>query len=763
MRHLYMKLLTAILLLLNVQNGVAAGPVDLGAMTMDTDYPLEIFKEYQGTFTPTESGMVTIQSTGTFILNPYYKLLDDMLTTGNAVPVTTNSYYPKSIDFTVEAGKTYYLYSNLSVFDPCTLRITKAATTLEKTSVKPEEGSAFSPTEGGQIDLVFNKAVKYSSATITSGSLSQKTGAITTNNTLTFDVKSIVYKWMSEGKVKAGDEFAINITGLRSVADENIQYGNDGNLSAKFVFGSMPLQLVSSTNTKGNFLSYYTSTDPAGIVSLTFSGPVSTCAGVELRYGDIDKDADGEYYVEKLPVTIDGNTISVNLQNKLRRASSMVTSGKDYGTMALGFINVRDQEGNCAYTSAQGSLGSFWYALTYKEVSASVACEFTPASGASLQNVSSMEIWLADEVKLSYDGINFAYTKDGEAKSVLVTDYTKAADAEYTGAAILTVPVPADIVGANHIVVSLHNIQCADGQDYSELFSAKYDAFLIMTTTPIKNSTLDALKAEQTIKVSTNMNAKIGYMPIVFRDMNPAEGEADVLFEGVMTKQTNNFTYTVPEYIRMVKGHEYHLEVTGYESEETYHAGKDAVGTDYALFKGASAPFAFSKIQLLSTTPDTLTVLSSGSASQFTMTFDGLVLLDAATNYVACSDGTTVALTDLKADNPTDGYSDVWTFSVPAATMKTIGSKLVLHLLAVDMDGLSVEGNTGLKDNNYLKLEYTVDITQGISSVVQPSNAADCVYSVTGMKMLNQNRTDSLKSLPAGVYISHGKKFVNSK
>ena len=82
----------------------------------------------------------------------------------------------------------------------------------------------------------------------------------------------MLYKWLKEGNVKAGDEVVLTVTGLCNANDESDKYNGNGVLTVKYIAGALPAELVSVANSpeEMNFLSYYLPTDERGVVTLTF-------------------------------------------------------------------------------------------------------------------------------------------------------------------------------------------------------------------------------------------------------------------------------------------------------------------------------------------------------------------------------------------------------------------------------------------------------------------------------------------------------------
>jgi len=595
--------------------------INLGEMSLNTEYPLESFKNYIGTFKAPKSGTVTCNSTTTDILYPYLEEKEDMYSEGNELAVTYNSMFgQKSYDFKVEEGKTYVMYASFIMNNGTVMTMTMNDGQSFKLISKTPADGVFNVSNGGQMAFDFDKAVSVAEATINCNGKSARLNPSTNVGSVFFETKSIVWDWLTNGTAKEGDKFTIKMTGLCLVADNTVLYNGTGVFEEEFTFGPMPIYIVSEENTSGDFLSYYRKDDSKGVVRLTFSGPVKEGATAILKYGNIDQDADGEYYVENLPTTIEGNTLCINLNEKRRRASDMVKSGTVYPNIVLGVTGVFDTNGNYAYATGSGSLGSYWYSYNFKEIGSNVVAEFTPANGADLKNTKNIEIWITDEDKLTYSGIEFTYEVDGVSKSVVVTDFKKENDPEEENAKILTVPVPAEVATAKNVVLTFKDLQSSDGTDFSNVLRSRYNSFVISRTTPVANSTIETLAAGTNIAIYTNLDATAARLYVSLNDMNAEPGHPIVLFEGNATKATKGFTVNVVNDVNLIKGHEYHLDVVAFDAQD------NKLGEDYVAYTGAyfvvdPAEGDEEEITFASITPANGT--SHAAIPDFFMTFTG--------------------------------------------------------------------------------------------------------------------------------------------
>ena len=474
------KIFTLALLLLTAATATYAKEVDLGAMQLDTDYEVKgDFNSYIGSFTATTDGTLIANSTGSDGLHPYCQKLADMESEGNAIAYTADNFYPLQYHFDVTAGTTYYFYIGFSM-NPFTFRLSMdAGNGISIAHTTPEAGSVFSVSGGGLVSIQFNRAVNFSSeAKVIAGNQEATVSANGLSNIVSLEIKEPLFKWLSEGTLNAGDKFIVRLFDVTAADDATMIYGTDGTADIEYIIGEMPIQLVDTTNASGTFKSYYMPNDPAGIVTLTFDGDVAS-AIVSLSFGSTD--VEGDYYTEEITPVIKDKTITIDLTGKHRTPDTMVASGTNYNNMILNVSKVLDTTGQHAYSAGQGTIGGFLF--TYDElevVTANVMCEFTPRPGSTITaETASIEIWITDEAKLSYDGVKFTTNTGIE---LVVTDFKKEVDPYDETASILTVPVPKELTQATTfneetptVTVTLNNLQSADGIDHSNDVRATYN------------------------------------------------------------------------------------------------------------------------------------------------------------------------------------------------------------------------------------------------------------------------------------------------
>lgn len=483
------KIFTLLLTFLAFHCSLKAATIDWGEVTPGTAYQMTDIGYYQGWFTATESGTITAHCTSSDIPRPFSDADFNE-------PIEVNYYYQNgaNYDFTVTAGTTYYF--SAFVLNPGTFSFNYASSaTLQLISATPEAGTVFNAGQHSGVTLAFNRPIAVSGASIIVGGEEKAVAANVLETYATAEIRDALMAFYDKGTLREGDSFTFRLTGVHAAADEANLYSTDGTVEVNYVAGTRPITLTATEGIEGaSFLSYWRKADERGIIKLRFSGALqpidtpqreaeTTC---ELSFGDPDA-GEGETYRETIHYALSAeNEITIDLRNRLRRPIDMVTSGKDYGTMSLKIMGVRDASGQYAYTDAIGSLGSFAYAMPYREVKLSLAAEFTPAPGASLTGATEVELWVTDYAALAFTGILLSYTDGEGTHTALLTDYTATPDENFDGACALTFTIPAELAAKPNLNVSLAELETADGLDHAAELAATYN------TVPSGISTLPA-------------------------------------------------------------------------------------------------------------------------------------------------------------------------------------------------------------------------------------------------------------------------------
>lgn len=452
--------------------------IDFGQMELNKDYKLEAdFSDYQGYFVAPKSGMLTVVSTSGCLMSPY----EDAEFTR---PIDYNHSFltdgKESYDMNVVSGRKYYLYKSFSMNEGTLVLQMEDNPNIELKAVSPEEGATYSVGKGSNIIASFNKAVIASSAEIAVGSQSTDIEFNIQGSNILVEPKTMIMDFLNNGLLKAGDTFQLIIKGIRAANNNSVKYGTDGTLALTFVCGPKPISLVKTEGIENNrFLSYWLKGDEQAILKFEFDGALMSSKGREeearlkITYGNTER-GNSEMYTEVLPYEANGNTILIDLSDKLRRPQDMLESGNLYPDVYLQLESVRDAQGEYAYNPVSGTIGSYSFSMTYEEVKADIVSEFSPAPGSSLADTKELEIWITDYEKIHHQGIAFLCENGTTNKNVMVEDFTTVPDPDFEGAYILNVSVPQEAQEAERVIVSLADAQFKDGIDHSDATTASF-------------------------------------------------------------------------------------------------------------------------------------------------------------------------------------------------------------------------------------------------------------------------------------------------
>ncbi len=689
-----------------------AASTDLGAIELDKVYDLP-YSEIKGTFTPTKSG--TLLQDGGSDINIYTDAAHS-----KAVDRIFKGYggtYGPTYTYEVTAGTTYYLYAKYNLSSSRMMLSMGGTAALEVTKITPENGSVFSHDTNRQAIVTFSSAITAGSASVTAGSKTGKAYVSVQGMTMWIDLENTIRTWCNDGTLNAGDEFTVTVNDIKSELNGTL-YNGDGKLTLTYKATGKSAKMLRAS-VPSTFKSYFAPTDPESIVTLTFDSDLDTQSGVAvIGYGNVEGET-GEYYYEELPVTVDGKTLSVDLSGKLRRPQDMVTSATLYENITFAINKVKDASGKFVEGGGAGLIGSFSWSLPYKELSkVDVASEFTPANGSSLEGVSAIEVWINGINAIQFDGFRFTYTDGNETKKADVPMSQITREADGSDAAIFTVPVPAAVVGKTNINVAPFNLVSTDGIDHSRDVNAIYDGFAILSSIPANGETFAILPADYTIQITTNYAEKYPEMYIMYEieDMNPAD-PADVIVKGEswMTRQEDgSYSAVVPRDIKLLLGHEYHINFTAWESEADKNYKEPAIGSAFISIHGQSAPFVASEITFESIDPAEDTMLAP-EETVFTLTFSGLVHISSDKAQVLLGQGISQPFDKIEAVNGTsdseDGltYANTWKLTIGEEFMQTLTAELMISVAATDMNGRVVLGNTGTEENSYFLFTYPVN------------------------------------------------------
>ena len=447
------------------------------------------FKDLYATFRAPSDGVLSMTYVGTDELS----LCTDATYAEYAEiqPEWQGSFSPKVFILDVKEGVTYYFHRSFIMnYGTITIEFGAVAKPLELKNVYPMEGTMLHASDA-RLSIEFSKPITYGTTTLSVGDVKETLVGNGMMNLITYDVKAVLMKWYGNGVLKKGDEVTLTISDVCNSVDAADIYGTDGTFTQKFTVASMPIQLIGGTNLSvgienpmTEFLSYYM--NPT-LIQMQFDGAISLKEGEEpiatITFGDMESDY---YYSESIPLDVNeaaNGLISIDISGKLRRMVDMIPNYTELEedarpkSIVVSIDNVHDMDGGYAYSSESGSLGSYAYEYTFKELKNDIVSDFVPAIGAKFEGVKSIELYVRGEKELQYDGVNFIYLSGGEenVQTVSMSEIVLEPDMFDEEAMILTIPVPEFTPDAGSIVtVTLANLRSSDGLDYSSDLTAVY-------------------------------------------------------------------------------------------------------------------------------------------------------------------------------------------------------------------------------------------------------------------------------------------------
>lgn len=473
-------LLLAISLL--ASSAMAQNIVDWGEVVPGEVYSYKYMTPVQGYYTPQESGTMRCYIAGD-VVHVYEDAAHE------SIIQHSNQYYGSSgekvLTYTVEKGKTVYFY-NAFPMDSGTFSFAVGKEEITLQDVSPSVKTPYlSISSNYRASITFNIPVKCTKCVLAvNGESFEITPEI-------FDA-SIVLNWFAtlrqlyrEGKISAGDVLTITITGIRDVNDSlnRPDFGDgSGKLVLSYTMAGAPAELIRRSGTPDSGVSemktYYLPDSDEGLVKLTFSSDLDpNCRPeAELQYGDQDNIELGMYF-ERLPVSIEGATLTVDLRGVRRSPDEMVPGLDPLPTIALRVSNIKSADGQYVLTGSMASPYSFGYSYFLRSVLYRVAADWVPVSGSPLVAGTEMEIWVLNGKQISFDSVDFSYLKDGvDAKvSIPYSELRVENDAYEPDALLFYLSAPAiDADPDSEINVTFGGLKCADGLDHSSDIFVRY-------------------------------------------------------------------------------------------------------------------------------------------------------------------------------------------------------------------------------------------------------------------------------------------------
>ena len=413
----------------------------ISAQTTETEFydganSVAPYSAVKAFYNVTKSGNVHIEVAGDYL---------DVAVNGEAIAhsshIATGNKYIYNIK-NVSQGERV-TFSNAFVLNNIIVTITPlgedVVMPIKLVDATPASGSQFSWSHNGQITLLFNMAVNTRAAYIVIGSERIEAENLHIGGAyVSCDVQSVLTNALKRGQLKVGDEFKVRFEGVADASDESNLCNGDGVLELSYTAPGLQTELV-STSFGTTMKSFYAANDAEGVFTMTFNDALSTdpkrLCSATLTFGDIDLAADNLYYRETLPVTISGNSLSIDLRGKIRTVRSMLSGDPtsvntdvtsiDIEHVTLSVTGIVDANGNFVSSPGQGTIGSFSYQLKLIMPDlTNFICEVTPQSSVlrpvTIKPGDKLEFWYSDATLFTLGtpgGFSFTY---GEGEEMVV-------------------------------------------------------------------------------------------------------------------------------------------------------------------------------------------------------------------------------------------------------------------------------------------------------------------------------------------------------
>lgn len=381
--------------------------------------------------------------------------------------------YEKECVQGIEAGEVYTFYNTTTWGDSITMTVSfvegKTYLPIALTSTSLAEGSIYrSSLQDGDITFAFNVAIN---PTIVKAEVELSDGErIGVNNYRTsedYNTQGTNYvlqlaqtyeALVENGKLKEGDTFCVVLSNIASTTHADNVYEGEIRLGLKSSGKTVTLESVSNQE---KLQSYYMPGDEAGLITLTFTGPV-TCSAQSaiLAYGDREA---GTWAEVKVPYTVEGNTITWNVQGIHLTNVPADDEGNRYVSISL--KNICDKDGFPIKSNAIGSTGTILFSYLIETMDINIYPDFLPAIGSNIDDTKEVEIWISAGKYVTFSGAKVSYQQNGETiEKVIPLEELRQEDDPYVATDLLVyVPVADYPFEAGEVTVELTDVSAANG------------------------------------------------------------------------------------------------------------------------------------------------------------------------------------------------------------------------------------------------------------------------------------------------------------
>lgn len=459
-----------------------ADVVDWGEIIPDKVYEYKAMTPVQGYYTPTESGPMRCYITGDVV-----HVYDDE---NHENRIMYDQYYYGSSGekvhiYTVEAGKTVYFYNSFPMNDGSfRFSVGKEEISLQVSYPSTDE-TPLSISTNYRATITFNIPVKCTKCVLAVNDESVEVTPEIIDSSIVINWFATLRQWYREGKISAGDEMSVTITGLRDVNDSSNRpdFGDGlGKLVLRYTMAGAPAELIRQSGTPNSGVTdmktYYLPNGEEGLVKLVFSSDLdpNNQPLAEIQYGDQDNIELG-LYIEHPPLKVEGNTLTIDLRGVTRFPDQMVPGLTPLSNISLSVSRIKSADGQYVLTGSMSSPYSFGFSYFLRSVVYSIAADWVPVAGSALEAGKEMEIWVLNGKQIQFDSVDFSFVKDGIPAKVSVpySELKVENDAYEPSALLYYLSAPAlDADPDSEINVTLGGLMCADGLDHSSDICVRY-------------------------------------------------------------------------------------------------------------------------------------------------------------------------------------------------------------------------------------------------------------------------------------------------
>lgn len=373
----------------------------------------------------------------------------------------------------IEAGKVYNFYNSTTWGDSITMATSfvpgEPYLPVSLVSTSLSDGSTYHTTQqDGDITFSFNVNIDAISVksivTLENGEtlhlnnyrISEDYNTQGTNYVLQF--AATYESLIKDGKLKKGDFFKITLSNIISTTHAENSYEGEIVLNLKASGEATKLTHVSQTD---KLLSYYMPGDAAGLITLTFSTPVTcTSENAVLAYGDRES---GTWKEVKIPYTVSENTITWNIQGI--HLSNVPTDDEGNKYVSISLKNICDSEGFPIESNAEGTTGTILFSYLIETMDINIYSDFLPIAGSNIDQVKEIEIWISAGKYITFDGVKITYQKDGQnTEENIPLEKLRIEDDPYSDTDLLIyIPIEDLTFDAGEVILELTGVSAANG------------------------------------------------------------------------------------------------------------------------------------------------------------------------------------------------------------------------------------------------------------------------------------------------------------